>query len=104
MSHSWAKLQSWNAENKAYDNTTETSSEVRIKKGDAVFAVKAANDHWAVAVEGDLLDEDWKVEGCASYESKPAENNYTAAIDADIKSPDMGGVKAFINVSVLSDY
>lgn len=102
MTHNWSKQQTWNGD--GYDQSTETSSDVRLKKGDAEFAIKAANDHWAVAVEGDLLDTDWKVGACASYESTPAELNYTAAIDADIKSPDMGGVKAFINVSVSTDY
>lgn len=46
-----------------------------------------------------MLDADWKVEAAVNYESKPAAREWSTAVDADIKSPDMGGVKMFMNVS-----
>lgn len=65
MEHNWNKQQEWNGD--CYDNSEETSSVVNVKHGDAEFSVEAANDHWGVGVEGDLLEGDWKVEAGASY-------------------------------------
>ena len=100
MEHNWNKQQEWNGD--CYDNSEETSSVVNVKHGDAEFSVEAANDHWGVGVEGDLLEGDWKVDAGASYQSHPASSEWSAGLDANIKSPDMGGVKAFMNVSVIS--
>ena len=44
---------------------------------------------------------DWRVDGAVNYESKPAANEWSTSVDADIKSPELSGVKMFMNVSSL---
>lgn len=97
MRHNWAKQQAWNGD--CYDRSETTSSQLNTKHGGAKYSITAANDHWGVGVEGDLVKSDWKVDGAVNYESKPAANEWLTSVDADIKSPNMSGVKMFMNVS-----
>jgi hypothetical protein len=61
--------------------------------------VTAANDKWSVKASGPLVKDDWKINGSALFEGKPAKKEWKAELSTSITSPDFSGVKAFVNVS-----
>ncbi len=97
MNHTWTKQQEWKADK--YDVTEKSASKVNIKVQSAKLALTAANDKWATNLSGPLYTEDWKVEGAADFEHKPAKQAYTAKADLTVTSPDISGAKAFVKVS-----
>ena len=70
-----------------------------MKVQSAKLALTAANDKWAANLSGPLYSEDWKVEGAADFEHKPAKKAHTAKADLTVTSPDISGAKAFVKVS-----
>lgn len=97
MSHTWSQTQEWN--DKSYAKSEEFVSEVDFKHMKQKWNFQFANNLWTLGVRGALLKEDWKVSAGAAYESHPENNEWKMSVDSSIKSPDMSGVKARINVS-----
>lgn len=99
MNHSWTRQQEWAADKVKL--TDKNASKVGIKHDDAKWDISAANDKWSVKVSGPVVTDDWKVSGSVLYEDKPG-SAWKVEAASNIVSPDMSGVKAFVNVSDLS--
>jgi len=50
---------------------------------------------------GPLVSDDWKVNGSALYEGKPAKKSWKLEASAAVTSPEISGAKAFVNVSYI---
>jgi len=79
--------------------TEKNSSKVSLKHSDAKWTVTAANDKWALNLNGPLVKDDWKVDGTAAYEAKPIKKEWKVNVSANVTSPEISGAKAFVNVS-----
>ena len=65
------------------------------------FALGFANDKYTFGANRELFnDNDVTVKGDFQSEHKPAKDERKATVAFDITSPDMGGVRAFENVSI----
>lgn len=107
MSHTWTKQQEWAVQNNdkgeqvsaAYKVSEKTASKLGFKHDDVKFDVAVANDKWSVKASGNLVNDDWKVDGSATYEDKPGAQ-WKAEFATAVASPDMSGVKVNMNMSV----
>lgn len=60
------------------------------------------SDKFAASVSHPVVDEqDWKITAGGSVERKPKSGDWFAKVETDIRSPDMNGVRAWVNVSIL---
>lgn len=107
MSHTWTKQQEWAVKNNDkgeqvsadYKVSEKTASKLGFKHDDVKFDVAVANDKWSVKASGNLVNDDWKVDGSAMYEDKPGAQ-WKAEFATAVASPDMSGVKMNMNMSV----
>lgn len=89
-----------NASGKQVEKTTST---LKHNHGDCTTKMTFANDKMAFEGKGKLVDDDgWKVDLTGAGETKQAKKEWKLTGALDIKSPDMGGAKAVINVSQTS--
>lgn len=69
----------------------------KIKTG---FAFES--EKFAASLSHTIVDDaDWKVTAGASVERKPAKGDWKAKVETAVRSPDLNGVRAWFNVSIL---
>jgi hypothetical protein len=101
MNHTWTKQQDYDDKANVFKVPAEkTASKVGIKHDDSKWDIAAANDKFSVKVGGPLVTDDWKVNGTAMFTGKPTKSEYIVEAASSITSPDMSGVKAFMNLGV----
>jgi len=79
----------------------KTASKLKLDHGDCVTTWAFANDKMSMDAKGKAYNEDgWKSNVGGAYEIKQAKSEWKATGSFDVKTPDMGGVKAAINATV----
>ena len=79
----------------------KTTSTLKQNHGDCTTKITWANDKMAGEGKGKLVDEDgWKVDLTGAAEIKQAKSEWKVTGKLDIQTPDMGGAKSAINVSI----
>lgn len=102
LAHTWTKEQEWNASKEANGEKVKTATKLGFKNGSAKFDVSAANDKWSAKVSGPLVTDDWKVNGSALVEQKPAAKDWKAEATANIASPNLSGNR--INANITAEF
>lgn len=79
----------------------KTNSKLKHGHGDCTTTMTFANDKMVFEGKGKAVDEDgWKVDITGAGEVKQAKKEWKMTGKLDIATPDMGGAKANINVSI----
>jgi len=102
MAHSWTQQQEWTGDK--YAQAIKNATKIGMKHCDTNFDLAAANDKWSFKAGHPLVTDDWKVNGSVNVEQKPAKNETKVTAASTVTSPDMSGVKAFMNLSVESTW
>lgn len=91
--------------NDAKVESEKTASKLAIDHGACKTTYGFANDKMTFDAAGEALDQDgWKAKIGASAETKQAKGEWKVTGSADVKSPDLGGAKAALNVSGAAGY
>ena len=78
----------------------KTAAKLSIDHGDCKTTYGFANDKMTFDAVGKALDSDgWRAKVGASGEAKQAKDEWKVTASADVSSPDLGGIKAALNVS-----
>ena len=76
-------------------------STLKHNHGDCTTKITWANDKMAGEGKGKLVDDDgWKVDITGALETKQAKSEWKVTGKLDVQTPDMGGAKAAVNVSI----
>lgn len=101
LTHTWTKSQEW--ANDKWSQSEDLESEFDFRHCKTKWNFKFANNMWALGLRGNLLKGDWKVNSEVEYVSEPENNEGRTGVQFNIKSPEMSGIKARINLGVSTE-
>ena len=102
MEHSVTKSVEW--KNDQENHSEKTVTKMGTSRDGYKYNFGFASDAFTGGVSAKILDGTWKINGSATAERKPAKGEWKVTGSADVKSPDLGGAKAALNVSGAAGY
>jgi hypothetical protein len=100
-----SKSQEWDSAKSAFKNFEKNATTITKVKDGNKYSLAVASDAFKQGLSGNLMNDDWKVDGVIALEKKPVKKEWKGKATVSVVSPVMSDkMRLWVNVSTTYNY